>query len=134
VWLWSFPSGIVRQIIGPYTITHEVALGQQKTDENVGGLLILPQLQAAIDAMPSDNLTFTSSRRMAPRSLRRALRIGSTNAASRLGLPPKSLTLPVELRVYLPMVFASVWPSASRILDAVMNGSLRCWGTKICGR
>jgi len=31
---------------------------QQKTDEDVGGLLILPQLQAAIDAMPADNLIF----------------------------------------------------------------------------
>jgi len=44
--------------VGPYKVTHELALGQQKTDEDVGGLLILPQLQAAIDAMPSDNLTF----------------------------------------------------------------------------
>ena len=44
--------------VGPYNVTHEIALGQQKTDENVGGLLILPQLQAAIDAMPSDNFTF----------------------------------------------------------------------------
>src|SRR5262245_59745595 len=44
--------------IGPYTITHEIALGQQKTDESVGGLLILPQLQAAIEAMAADNLTF----------------------------------------------------------------------------
>ena len=44
--------------IGPYTITHEVALVQQKTDEDVGGLLILPQLQRAIDAMPADNLIF----------------------------------------------------------------------------
>jgi hypothetical protein len=42
--------------------------------------------------------------------------------------------LPVELRVYLPMVFASVWPNASRILDAAMSGSLRYWGTKIRGR
>ena len=45
-------------VIGPYTITHEIALVQQKTDEEVGGLLILPQLQAAIDAMPADNLIF----------------------------------------------------------------------------
>jgi integrase len=45
-------------VIGPYTITHEIALVQQKTDEDVGGLLILPQLQAAIDAMPADNLIF----------------------------------------------------------------------------
>jgi integrase len=44
--------------VGPYKVTHELALGQQKTDEDVGGLLILPQLQAAIDAMPADNLTF----------------------------------------------------------------------------
>jgi integrase len=29
-------------VIGPYKITHEIALVQQKTDEDVGGLLILP--------------------------------------------------------------------------------------------
>ena len=52
--------------VGPYTITHEIALGQQKTDENVGGLLILPQLQAAIDAMPSDNLTFVVTKNGSP--------------------------------------------------------------------
>jgi site-specific recombinase XerD len=52
--------------IGPYTITHEIALGQQKTDENVGGLLILPQLQAAIDAMPSDNFTFIVTKNGSP--------------------------------------------------------------------
>jgi integrase len=44
--------------VGPLPITHEIAVGQQKTDEEVGGLLILPQLQAAIDAIPADNLTF----------------------------------------------------------------------------
>ena len=72
--------------IGPYTITHEIALGQLKTDENVGGLLILPQLQVAIDAMPSDNFTFIVTKNGSP-SLRRALATGFTNAASRLGLP-----------------------------------------------
>ena len=45
-------------LVGPYKVTHELDLGQQKTDEDVGGLLILPQLQAAIDALPADNLTF----------------------------------------------------------------------------
>ncbi len=44
--------------VGSYKVTHEFDLGQQKTDQDVGGLLILPQLQAAIDAMPADNLTF----------------------------------------------------------------------------
>ncbi|MGH6865740.1 MAG: site-specific integrase [Methyloceanibacter sp.] len=43
---------------GPFTVTHELDLGQQKTDEDVGGLLVLPWLQAAIDALPADNLTF----------------------------------------------------------------------------
>jgi integrase len=44
--------------VGPYKVTHEIDLGQQKTDEDVGGLLVLPQLQAAIDALPTENLTF----------------------------------------------------------------------------
>jgi site-specific recombinase XerD len=47
-----------RIFVGPLKVTHEIDMGQEKTDEDVGGLLILPQLQAAIDAMPSDNMTF----------------------------------------------------------------------------
>ena len=53
-------------IVGPLTITHEIALGQQKTDEEVSGLLILPQLQAAIDAIPADNLTFIVAKKGKP--------------------------------------------------------------------
>jgi site-specific recombinase XerD len=53
-------------VVGPLTITHEIALGQQKTDEDVGGLLVLPQLQAAIDAMPADNLTFIVAKNRKP--------------------------------------------------------------------
>jgi site-specific recombinase XerD len=49
-------------IVGPFKVTHEIDLGQQKTDEDVGGLLVLPPLQAAIDALPADNLTFIVSK------------------------------------------------------------------------
>jgi site-specific recombinase XerD len=44
--------------VGPYSLTHEIVLNQQKTDQDVSGLLVLPPLQVAIDAMPANNLTF----------------------------------------------------------------------------
>ena len=43
---------------GRYTVTHELCITQQKTGGEVAGLLILPPLQAAIDALPADNMTF----------------------------------------------------------------------------
>jgi hypothetical protein len=67
-------------ILGPLTITHEIALGQRKTGEEVGGLLILPHLQAAIDAMPSDNLTFIVAQNGKPLT-KESFGTGSTNAA-----------------------------------------------------
>ena len=39
---------------------------QQKTDQDVGGLLVLPLLQAAIDAMPANNLTFLVTKNGTP--------------------------------------------------------------------
>ena len=43
---------------GTNIVTHELCITQQKTGSEVAGLLILPPLQSAIDALPADNMTF----------------------------------------------------------------------------
>jgi site-specific recombinase XerD len=53
-------------LVGPYSLTHEIVLNQQKTDQDVGGLLVLPPLQAAFDAMPANNLTFLVTKNGTP--------------------------------------------------------------------
>ena len=114
-------------------MTHEMALGQQKTDEDVGGLLILPQLQAAIDALPADNLTFIVAKDGKPLT-RRASATGSMTAALRQGLCRRFVMPLVVLRGSHHMASQEDGEAPRCTLDAGTSGSPPCWATRTRGK
>jgi len=83
---------------------------QQKTDEDVGGLLILPQLQAAIDAMPADNLIFIVTKDGKPLT-KESFGNWFHDCCSKLGFYRKLLMPLVALRVSPLTASAREWQS-----------------------
>jgi hypothetical protein len=110
--------------VGPYTVTHELSLPyQEKTGEPLE-LWILPQLQAAIDALPADNMMFFVTPQGKPLS---AKRLGSffRESCLKVGLTPEVCDGSGQPRVCLRTGSARGWARGWRSLRR-STGFLRC--------